>query len=67
MLPQYDPSYKKTAVWLSGTGSLEALCPGTGGLLQKRSDDRNVKNQSDTGNIRKVYSGSMRWEIFRSL
>lgn len=27
MLPQYDPSYKKTAVWLPGTGSLEALCP----------------------------------------
>ena len=29
-------------------------------ILEKRSDDRNVKNQSDTGNIRKVYGKTLK-------
>ena len=29
-------------------------------ILEKRSDERNVKNQSDTGNIRKVYGKTLK-------
>ena len=29
-------------------------------ILEKRSDDRNVKNQSDTGNIGKVYGKTLK-------